>query len=179
MDAAFALCYKPVNAVEPADLTESQVTAIKGVNGNVYVTRGYTRSLLENGAVASGLRFDEVYYVDRIASELQAAALELLADGEGKLPQTDETSAVFQNAFTAVLARFTAMDVLATAPWRGQAAGPLNPGDTVENGYLLWADSYDTQSDADRAAHKAMPIHAALCLSGSVESLVLDVDVTM
>ena len=178
-DAAFALCYKGVNAVEPAALTESQVIALKGVNANVFVTRGFTRSLLENGAVASGLRFDEVYYVDRIASELQAAALELLADGLGKLPQTDETSAAFQNVFAAVLARYTAMDVLATSAWRGQATGVLNPGDTVENGYLLWADSYDSQSDADRAAHKAMPIHAALCFAGSVESLVIDVDVTL
>ena len=30
----------------------------------------------------------------------------------------------------------------------------------------------------DRAAHKAMPIHAALCFAGSVESLVIDIHVT-
>ena len=44
---------------------------------------------------------------------------------------------------------------------------------------LLWADSYDLQSDEDRLAHKAMPIHAALCLAGSVETLVVNIDVTM
>ena len=49
----------------------------------------------------------------------------------------------------------------------------------MENGYLLWADSYDLQSDADRRAHKAMPVHIALCLAGSVESLVINIDVTM
>ena len=52
------------------------------------------------------------------------------------------------------------------------------PGDIIENGYLLWADSYDRQSDEDRAAHKAMPVHAALCFAGSVECLVIQLDVT-
>ena len=32
-------------------------------------------------------------------------------------------------------------------------------------------------SDADRAAHKAMPIHIALCPAGSVETLLISVDV--
>ena len=54
-----------------------------------------------------------------------------------------------------------------------------NCKDIIENGYMLWADPYDTQSDADRAAHKAMPIHAALCFAGSVESLIINIDVTM
>ncbi len=61
----------------------------------------------------------------------------------------------------------------------GKGSAAFRPGDVVENGWLLWADSYDLQSDADRQAHKAMPIHAALCLAGSVETLVVNIDVTM
>ncbi len=177
-DTAFALCYKNLNGVETTPLTESQVTSLKALNGNVYVARGYTRNLLENGATASGRRYDEVMYIDRIASELQEAAVALLADNAGKLPQTDETSAVFINRFSAILSEYTAMDVLATSIWRGAPVGNLNYGDIVENGYALWADPYDSQSDSDRAAHKAMPIHAAICLAGSVESLVIDIHVT-
>ena len=137
------------------------------------------RRLLENGTVVSGKRFDEILSLDRIAADLQEAALELLTSGTGKLPQTDETSAVFINRFSAVLSEYTARGILATGIWRGQAVGSLEYGDTIGNGYLLWADSYDRQSDADRAAHRAMPIHAALCLSGSVETLLIDVDVSI
>ena len=54
-----------------------------------------------------------------------------------------------------------------------------NTGDMVENGYLFWADSYALQLDADCRAHRAMPVHIALCLAGSVESLVINIDVTM
>ena len=47
----------------------------------------------------------------------------------------------------------------------------------LENGFALWADSYDDQSDADRAAHKAMPVQVALTLAGSIESIVITVNV--
>ena len=38
-------------------------------------------------------------------------------------------------------------------------------------------DSYDDQSDADRAAHKAVPVQAGLVLAGSIESIVITVNV--
>ena len=44
---------------------------------------------------------------------------------------------------------------------------------------MLWADSYDTQSEADRAAHKAMPVQVALTLAGSLESVVINVNVQL
>lgn len=177
-DAAFALSYKPLNGIETTALTESQVASFKDLCANVHIARGYTRTMLENGSVASGRRYDEILYLDRITADLQEAAVALLADNAGKLPQNDETSAVFINRFTSILAGYTAMGVLATAAWRGGEVGVLSAGDMVENGFLLWAESYDTQSDADRAAHKAMPIHAALCFAGSVEFLVIDIHVT-
>ena len=70
-----------------------------------------------------------------------------------------------------------AISILATAPWRGSAVGSFSAGDYVENGFALWADSYDTQSEADRAAHKAVPIQCALTLAGSLESVVITVNV--
>ena len=177
--SAFSLCYKSVPGALPVDLTESEIAALKALNANVYVTRGHRLRLLENGCLFSGLRFDEALSLDRISAALQEAAVDLLTSGAGKLPQTDETSALFINRFTAILSAFAAQGILATAPWRGKSVGSLTPGDTVENGFRLWADSYDEQSDEDRQAHRAQPIHAALCLSGSVESLVINVDVTL
>ena len=176
--SAFALCYKSLNGVQPVSLTESEVTSLKNVNANVYVTRGYDHLLLENGTAASGRRYDEVLYQDRIANDLQAAAVRLLAENTGRLPQTDDTSAQFISVFSTVLAGYAAMGVLATAPWRGAAVGPIGVRDTVENGFALWAEPYDEQTDADRQAHKAMPVHAALCFAGSVESVVITVNVT-
>ncbi len=175
--SAFSLCYKTVQGLRPSDLTEAQASMIKAKNGNVYLARGYTHLLLEKGTVASGLRYDEVLYTDQIASALQDAAVTLLAENPDKLPQTDDSTAQFVNRFTSVLMSFTDRGILASGSWRGADTGPLSAGDTVENGFALWADSYDDQSDADRAAHKAVPVNAALLLAGSVESIVVTVNV--
>ena len=69
-DTAFALCYKSLQGLTPSDLTESQAEAIKALNGNVYLTRGYTHLLLERGTVSSGSRYDEMLYLDKIADDL-------------------------------------------------------------------------------------------------------------
>ena len=175
--SAFSLCYKAVGGMLPSDLTQSQVDAIQALNGNVYVTRGYTHTLLEKGSTPSGWRYDEVLYLDMIAQDLQNAAVSLLAENPDKLPQTDDASAQFMNAFSSILIGYTNRGVLATASWRGTAVGSIQAGDYIENGFALWADSYDTQSEADRAAHKAVPIQVALTLAGSLESIVITVNV--
>ena len=175
--SAFSLCYKPVGGMLPSSLTQSQADAIEALGGNVYVTRGYTHTLLEKGSTPSGWRYDEVLYLDLIAEDLQNAAVSLLAENPDKLPQTDDASAQFMNAFSAVLIGYTNRGVLATAPWRAPAAGSIQTGDYIENGFALWADSYDNQSEADRAAHRAVPIQCALTLAGSLESVVITVNV--
>ncbi|MCR5297571.1 MAG: DUF3383 domain-containing protein [Clostridiales bacterium] len=175
--AAFALCYKTLQGVQPSDLTQAQVDRIKEKNGNVYVARGYTHLLLENGTVSNGQRYDEILYVDKIADDLQNAAVNLLAENPDKLPQTDDSTAQFINRFSSILMGYTDRGVLASAAWRGTDTGPVKNGDIIENGFLMWADSYDDQSDADRAAHRAMPIQVALTLAGSIESIVITVNV--
>ena len=176
--SAFSLCYQTIPAIQPRALTEAQAEAVKALHGNVYLTRGYTHLLLEPGSTSAGARYDEVMYLDQIGEALRTAALSLLTENGERLPQTDDTTALFINRFSAVLTEFADRGVLATARWRGNDAGPLTAGDMLENGFTLWADSYDSQSDADRAAHQAMPIQAALTLAGSVESIVITVQVS-
>ena len=175
--SAFSMCYKTISGVQPSALTEGEAAAIKALNGNVYLTRGYTHLLLEKGTLSSGSRYDELLYVDEIASALQDAAVTLLAENPDKMPQTDDSTAQFINRFTSILMDYADRNILASGVWRGSPAGPVQTGDVVENGYALWADSYNDQSDADRAAHKAVPVNVALLLAGSVESIVITVNV--
>ena len=175
--SAFALCYKTINGVVPSDLTQSEVESLKALDCNVYVARGFTHFLLENGTAANGQRYDEVLYVDKIAEDLQNAAVALLAENPDKLPQTDDSTAQFINRFSSILMGYTDRGILASAMWRGMDIGPIVNGDVVENGFVLWADSYDDQPEADRAAHKAVPVQVALCLAGSIESIVITVNV--
>ena len=177
--SAFALCYKTINGIQPSALTETEADAIKALNGNVYLTRGYTHLLLEKGTVSSGARYDEMLYLDKIADDLQNAAVTLLAENPDKLPQTDDSTAQFINRFSSILMTYTDRGVLASSLWRGSDVGPVRSGEILENGFALWADSYDDQPDADRAAHKAVPIQVGLILAGSIESIVITVNVTV
>ena len=84
--SAFSLCYKSVGGMQPSALTQAQTEAIEALGGNVYVTRGYTHTLLEKGSTQSLYRYDEVLYLDQIAEDLQNAAVSLLADNPDRLP---------------------------------------------------------------------------------------------
>ena len=179
LTSSFSMCYQTINGIQPQNLTQTEVDAIQALNGNVYVTRSFTHHLLEKGTTSSGLRIDEVMYLDMIAATLQSEAVALIAENDVRLPQTDDTTAQFINRFATVLRTYTDRGVLATGAWRGANIGPLVNGDTVENGFILWADSYDLQTDADRAAHKAMPISVGLVMAGSVESIVINVNVVI
>ncbi len=178
-NSSFSMCYKRIYAISPAALTETQAETIKALNGNVYSTRGYYHDVLEKGSVSSGKRYDEILYIDKISDELKNAAVMLLAENEDKMPQTDDSTALFINYFSSILSKYTDRKVLASGPWRGAPVGPLSPGDAIENGYVLWADSFDYQSDADRMAHKAMPIYIGLVLAGSIESIVITINVVL
>jgi len=174
---AFALAYKSIASATANNFTEANVTLIKSKNGNVYVTRTKGRASLENGATASGLRYDEVLYLDMISADLQTACFNLIANSDVKLPQNDSTTALFKNVVGRVLEGYYNRGVLSTAQWRGLPIASVSTGDTIEHGYLMWADRYDNQTTEDRVAHKAMPMIIPLCLSGSVESIVLNLQV--
>ena len=175
--SAFALCYKSIATATANIFTEANVVTIKGSNGNVYVSRTKNRASIENGTTASGLRYDEVLYLDMIAADLQVACFNLIANSDVKLPQNESTTTLFKNVVARVLEGYYGRGVLATAAWRGLPIVTVQTGDTIEHGYYMWADLYDNQTAEDRVAHKAMPMTILLCLSGSVESIVLNLQV--
>lgn len=174
---AFALCYKGIASATVNNITQSDVNAIKAVNGNVFVQRTRERACIENGATASGLRFDEVLFIDRMAFDIQNGIYGLIAGSATKFPQNDTTSAVFLNEIFTILETYYRIGVLATAVWRGLPIMGVETGDVVEHGHMELVESYDLQTQADRDAHKAMPITILLCLSGSVETIAITVDV--
>lgn len=172
---SFALCYKRLPGVTPLALSQQQVDAVKAINGNVYITRGYNRDMLENGTTAHGLRYDEVMYLDQMAADMQDACVSLIADRAAKLPQNDTTSTLFISRLSEVLDGYTAKGVLTAGEWRGAPVGTVETGDVLQNGYYIHIGSYSRQSQADREAHKAMPITCCVVMAGSVESVELTV----
>ena len=176
-DRSFAMCYKPIATATVNGFTQSEVTSIKDVNGNVYVSRTKNRAGLENGATGSGLRFDDVLYLDMMAHDIQASLYSMIADNPTKFPQNDTTSTLFISEINRILEGYYDIGVLSEAAWRGTLYDGMEEDMIVEHGYFAFADSFDEQSSADRALHKSMPITVLLCMAGSVESVVINLDV--
>ena len=171
---AVQACYTSISSLTPSDMTAAEVQAIKGANGNVYVSRR-NRGLLEQAATGSGMRIDDSIYLDMIRSDIQDALFDLISDSSRRLPQTDMTSALFINAVVGVLQTYVALGIIASGVWTGGNIGQLLTGDTLDNGYVVFCDSYANQSAANRTAHKAMPIRVGFILGGSVESVEINV----
>lgn len=175
-DSSFSLCYKSLaDGISTEDLTSAQMTTLVGLNANAYVTRSYTRKSVELASTASGLRLDEVMYLDAIRSDIQNAIFDLFADNDTRLPQNDQTNALFINTITGVLEEYFDRTVLDTGIWKGAPVGGLNTGDSLDKGYYIHVDSFNNQSAEDRASRKGMPITVCLCLAGSVESVEITV----
>ncbi len=174
-NSVFALCYKTVASATENAISQQEVESIKAMNANVYVRRTRARAYVENGSVGSGLRFDDVLYLDRITYDIQQSIYTMIADSPVKLPQEDSTSLAFLAEIGGILDSYYTMGVLAENAWRGPAIGGIEVGDILEHGHAEFAESFDTQSVADRAAHKAMPVTVLLSLSGSVESIEITV----
>ena len=173
----FALCYKGIGSATVNSITQNEVDTVKSVNANVFIARTKGGAKVENGSTSSGLRYDEVLYIDMIVKEIQEGLYDLIANNPTKLPIADSTTSLFIGEIYRILERYYDIGVLAETLWRGNQIGSVAKGDMVGHGYYAYADSFDTQSAADRAAHKAMPITVIICLSGSVESVVINLDV--
>ena len=175
--SAYALCYKTAATVTANNFIQTEVESIQGMNGNVYVTRTRGRAAIERGTTASGMRYDEVLYLDSIKTELKNACYSLIADSDIKLPQADVTTTLFKNVISRVLEEYYGRGIISTFQWRGLPIADVETGDVVEHGYHIYADTYDNQTEQDRSDHKAMPMTILLCFSGSVESIVLNLQV--
>lgn len=177
-DQDFAMAYKELRGLEPSKLSQGEVETLLSICGNVYVKRG-SRLMLEKGALASGLRYNEQMQLDRIAGALQEACLAVLADSPTKLPMNDSTSAVFENACSRVLAKAYDRGAISAGQWKGGAFHTLADGDTLPLGYKVMYDSFAQQSPTDRALRHAMPLYAAMIMSGNVEFVAIHVNVQL
>ncbi|EHL08978.1 hypothetical protein HMPREF0322_00401 [Desulfitobacterium hafniense DP7] len=172
--SAYTLAYKQEPGVEPEDLSLTDVSAIKGVNGNVYINRGNTYNLFEQGVMADGTPFDEVINLDVLANDIQLSVMDLLA-GYAKVPQTEGGVALIISSITAPCRQAVSTGFIAPGVWNGPSILTLNTGDTLSDGFLVLSESVAGQSTADRAARKAPPIYVPIKLAGAIESVIISV----
>lgn len=185
--SAFDLNLKSLNGVAPEQLTQTQITALLGTEGNngqncnSCVSYGPFIGYLVNGILSSGEWFDQILYRAMLVNLIQINVMNLLVTSP-KIPQTDAGEHQLIAAVQAACSSMAVLGYIGPGVWEGASiilAGQTTPilsnGQSLPNGYSVFAPSYATQSSGDRAARKAMPITAAIIESGAVNSVIVNV----
>lgn len=174
-NSAFDLFLKKLNGVTPtSNITEAQLTILKGKNGNAYVVRGQDIKLVENGNCVDGVPYDEKMYIELTKRVIQDAVLQQMTkDGVPKIPQTDDGMAVIVSAVTSGMEYMRDIGFVGPGTWTADPFRTIETGDMLDSGYQIFADSFSDQSVADRTARKAPNVYVAMKLAGSVRSVVI------
>lgn len=173
-NSAYTLANQTLVGLTPADVTQAQYENILNANGNVYVNFGTTYDMFERGRMANGYPFDEVLNLDKLANDVQLAAIDALRTGP-KIPQTDAGITGLMNQLKAPLEQAKKIGFIASGQWKGPNILELSYGDTLPDGYTILAESIASQSQADRESRVSPPIYIPVKLAGAIERAVIQV----
>jgi len=173
-NTAYTLKFKGEVGVKVEDLTQTQVGYLDKKNANVYLNYSNYYNIIQQGKMASGVFFDEVINLDMLRNDIQLNVMDLFYQ-KLKIPQTDAGQVMIISACNNACELAVDRGFLAPGRWTGDNILNLMYGDTLVKGYVCQSESYDTQSQADREARKAMPVYISIKEAGAVHSITIGV----
>lgn len=174
-DTTITLKFKQEPGVVAETLTSSQAATLRAKNGNVFVNYSNDTAILQHGTMANGYWFDEVHGLDWLQNEIQTEVYNLLYTSPTKVPQTDAGMDLIKAVIKDCCFRAVNNGLIAPGVWTGPKVGPLKTGDTLPNGFMVYAPPVATQSKADRAARHSVPFQVPVKLAGAVHDVVIAV----
>lgn len=171
------LMFKDEPGIVGEFLNATQANALRAKNCNVFVNYNNNTTIIQNGTVASGRFIDEITGTDWLAVTLQNELYNILYTSPTKIPQTDAGMHVLTTKCEQVCGQGVTNGLLAPGVWNSAGFGILNQGDYMDKGYYVYAAPIATQSVADRAARKSVPIQIAAKLAGAIHEVSVDVTV--
>ena len=175
-NVSFTLAYKPeIGVPVESAITKTGFTHLDSNNGNVYDQRG-SYNIFEQGKMADGSYFDEIIQLDKYQLLIQNAVMDLLTTNS-KIPQTEDGITLIISTINKICNDMFSAGFIAGGVWKGKKILNLETGDSIPNGYLVQAESIDSQSQVDREARKAPPIYVSLKLAGAIHYVTIIIDV--
>lgn len=171
------LMYKQEPGIVAENLTTSQVNALEGKNCNVFVAYNNNTAIIEPGKVCSGDFIDTITGTDWLALEVQNQVYNLLYTTNTKIPQTDSGTHLIVTTIEHVCSQAVSNGLLAPGVWDANGFGGLSEGDFLPKGFYVYAPPISSQSQADRAARKSVPIQVAAKLAGAVHTVNVQITV--
>lgn len=175
-NSVITLMYKREPGITPEVLTGAQAAALDGFNCNVFAQYNNNTAIIQNGEMASGAFFDEIYNTDAFALQLQTDVYNALYTNPTKIPQTDAGNHILKTVMQGTCAMFVNNGTIGPGVWQSSGFGQLNEGDTMPSGYYIYQPPISSQSTGDRAARKSVAFQIAAKLAGAIHDV--DIQVT-
>jgi hypothetical protein len=174
-NSAFDLANKPLVGVAPEPLTETQATTLRNQNCNFCASFGAFIGLLNNGILPSGEYFDQILYRAMLVNKIQTYEMDVLISLP-KVPQTNAGQHFLLAGVDQACSDMALIGYIGPGNWTGPAVPPgLVTGQALPMGYMNQSLPYSSQSPADKAARKAMPILCSIIEAGSAETVQVQV----
>lgn len=158
-------------------LTSTEAAALNGKRYNYFALFNNGVSIVVNGTMAADYYIDEIFGMDAFANELQTDVFNLFATAKTKIPQTDPGVDQIVTTLKSGCEKYVTNGFLAPGVWTGASYGPVATGQTLSNGYLIYAPPVATQSAADRAARKSPSIQIGAIEAGAINTVQVDVSI--
>lgn len=176
-NSTITLMYKQEPGITPENIDATAALALKNKNCNVFVRYDNDTALLQYGVVSSGQYLDTIQGADWLQNAIQTACFNVLYTSTTKVPQTNAGVNQLTNAIAGVCGQAVNNGYAAPGVWNGPAFGDLQQGQYLKQGYYIFAESVDNQSESDRQSRIAPPIQVALKLAGAIQTVDVLVDV--
>jgi hypothetical protein len=176
-NTVITLKFKTEPGVIAETLSEQQAAVLTAKNCNVFVNYSNGGAIIQQGNMASGLFFDEVQGVDWFCNALQTADWNLLTGSPTKIPQTDAGTIQLVNASESACIAAVNNGLVGPGVWGGPDIGTLKNGQTLANGYYVFAPLIASQNQGDRQSRVAVTRQVCVILAGAVHSTSILVNV--
>lgn len=176
-NTTITLKFKQAPSIQPTDLTETQATNLEQRNINVYAIYENDTYIIEQGVMASGTFIDERHGLDWLQNAIETEIYNALYQSQTKIGQIDDDMNLLVAADEKALIQAKNNKLIGPGVWNSDGFGDLKAGDTLPNGYYIYNQSVNEQSQSDREARKGTLIQNAIKLVGAVHSQDVQVNV--
>ena len=173
-NSAYTIAYKNLVGIDSEDLSDAQLSVLKGYNGNAFCNFGSNYKFIYPGISAAGYHVDELYTIDLAKFLIQNQVLVGLT-GQRKVPQTESGVTSLVSMISSACNVLRNIGVIDSGIWGGGTVGDLNNGEAIQDGYYIYAGTVADMSAADKAARKSPDIQVALHSSGAIEHVIIHV----
>lgn len=166
-NSTITMMWKQIIGIAAEYLSSAQADALNANNYNYFAEFNVGAAIIVNGIMCGGFYFDEIWGTDWLANQIQIDLFNLLYQSP-KVPQTNPGIHMLVNTADGGLSQGVINGLIAPGVWNAPGFGTLQYGNYLANGWYTFANSVDTQDQADREARIAPLIQIAVKLAGAV-----------